>query len=70
MDEHCEQQSLVKGEIEVDESYFDSRRIKRKHSRGTSSKTPVFGILQRGGRAYAEIIPDCAKDTPTDGYPQ
>jgi len=24
---------------------------------------PAFGILQRGGRVYIEIVPDCAKAT-------
>ena len=43
--EHCEKQSPLKGEIEVDESYFGARRIKGKRGRGASGKTPVFGIL-------------------------
>ncbi len=61
--EHCEQQSPLKGEIEVDESYFGARRIKGKRGRGASGKTPVFGILQRGGKVYTEVVPDCAKAT-------
>jgi transposase len=61
--QHCEQQSPLKGEIEVDESYFGARRIKGKRGRGASGKTPVFGILQRGGKVYTEIVPDCAKAT-------
>ncbi len=61
--EFCEQQSPFKGVIEVDESYFGGKRIKGKRGRGAGSKTPVFGILQRGGKVYAEIVPDCAKAT-------
>ena len=61
--EHCEQQSPVKGEIEVDESYFGARRFKGKRGRGFSGKKPVFGIFQRGGRVYTEIVPDFAKAT-------
>ena len=61
--EHCEQLSPLKGEIEVDESYFGAKRIKGKRGRGASGKTPVFGILQRGGKVYTEIVPDCAKST-------
>ena len=38
------------GEIEVDESYFEARRIKGKRCHGAYGKTPVFGILQRGGK--------------------
>lgn len=35
---------------------------KLKRSRGTF-KQPVFGIFERDGRAYAEIVPDCTKAT-------
>ena len=61
--EYCEQQSPFKGEIEVDESYFGGKRIKGKRGRGAFKKTPVFGILKRGGKVYTEIVPDCAKAT-------
>jgi transposase-like protein len=61
--EFCEQQSPFSGEIEVDESYFGAKRIKGKRGRGASGKTPVFGILERGGKVYTEIVPDCAKAT-------
>jgi transposase-like protein len=61
--EFCEQQSPFKGEIEVDESYFGGKRIKGKRGRGAYRKTPVFGILKRGGKVYTEIVPDCAKAT-------
>jgi len=59
-------ESLV-GKIEVDESYFGARRIrgfhgKRKRGRGTN-KQPVFGVFERAGRVYTEIIPDCKKAT-------
>jgi len=59
----CNQTSPFSGEIEVDESYFGARRVKGKRGRGASGKTPVFGILQRGGKVYTEIVPDCAKKT-------
>ena len=50
------------GEIEVDESYFGPRRLKgrsTKRGRGTH-RQPVFGILERNGRVYTEIIADCS----------
>lgn len=55
------------GENELDESYFGAKRIrgyhgKLKRGRGTN-KQPVFGILERNGRVYTEIIPDCKKKT-------
>lgn len=55
------------GKIECDESYFGARRIrgfhgKLKRGRGTY-KQPVFGIFERNGRVYTEIVPDCKKKT-------
>jgi len=61
--EFCERQSPFNGEVEVDESYFGGKRIKGKRGRGAGNKTPVFGILQRGGKVYIEIVPNCAKRT-------
>jgi len=61
--ELCKQGSPFQGEIEVDESYFGAKRIKGKRGRGAYGKTPVFGILERGGQVYTEIVPDCAKKT-------
>jgi len=60
---YCEQSSPFQGEIEVDESYFGARRVKGKRGRGADNKTPVFGLLQRGGKVYTEIVPDCARKT-------
>lgn len=61
--EFCESETPFKGEIEVDESYFGAKRIRGKRGRGAAGKTPVFGILQRQGKVYTEIVPDCAKTT-------
>lgn len=61
------QQALFVGTVEVDESYFGPTRPrgvtgKLKPGRGTL-KQPVFGIFERGGRVYTEIIPDTNKPT-------
>ena len=61
--EFCERESPFQGEVEVDETYFGGKRIKGKRGRGASGKTPVFGILQRSGKVYTEIVPNCAKAT-------
>ena len=61
--EFCDKQSPFHGEVEVDETYFGGKRIKGKRGRGAYRKTPVFGILQRGGKVYTEIVPNCAKST-------
>jgi transposase len=55
-------EALLSGEFEVDESYFGGRR-KGKRGRGSAGKVPVFGILKRGGKVYTQIIPDAASKT-------
>jgi len=54
-EESCERMDF--DEFEVDESYFGGRR-KRKRGRGAAGKIPVFGILNRGGKIYTQVIPD------------
>ena len=61
--EFCEAQSPFGGEVEVDESYFGARRIKGKRGRGAYGKTIVFGIFQRNGQVYTELVPNCRKPT-------
>ncbi|MFQ5786555.1 MAG: IS1595 family transposase [Thermodesulfobacteriota bacterium] len=61
--EICEQEFPLKGEIEVDESYFGAKRKKGKRGRGSYGKTPVFGILERNGKVYTEVVPDCSRAT-------
>ena len=53
---------MFDGEIEVDESYFGGKR-KSKRGRGAAGKTPVFGLLKRGGKVYTKIIPDASAAT-------
>ena len=55
------------GIVEVDESFFGAERVRghpgpRKRGRGTL-KQPVFGIFERGGRVYTEVIPDAKAPT-------
>ncbi len=62
--EACERDAFVqRGEVEIDESYFGPRRQRGKRGRGASGKTIVFGIFERDGRVYTEIVPDCRKRT-------
>jgi transposase len=60
--ERIEDDSPLQGEIEVDESYFGGVR-KGKRGRGAGGKTPVFGILKRGGRVYTKMIPNAKTAT-------
>ena len=50
------------GKIELDESYFGGAR-KGKRGRGAGGKVPVFGILKRGGKVYAQIIENAKSET-------
>jgi transposase-like protein len=50
------------GEFELDESYFGAKRIRGKRGRGAAGKTPVFGLLKRGGKVFVSIVPDCTKE--------
>ena len=53
---------LLKGEIEMDESYFGGRR-KGNRGRGATGKVPVFGILERKGQVFVEVVPDLKAQT-------
>ena len=60
---YCEEQSPFSGTVEVDESWFGAKRVKGKRGRGAYGKTTVFGIYERNGHVYTEIVPDCSKAT-------
>ena len=61
---------MFRGVVEVDESYFGAVRKRgdpgsRVRGRG-ASKQPVFGVIERGGEVFTEIIPDAKKKTLQD----
>lgn len=47
----------LSGKVEVDETYFGGRK---RGNRGLTNdeKSKIVGLVQRGGRAYAEIVPN------------
>ena len=51
------------GVVEADESYFGPRRVRGLSGRGASRKTIVFGIYERGGAVWCEIVPDVSRKT-------
>jgi transposase len=55
---------FLDGEVEVDESYFGGTR-KGKRGRGAAGKVPVFGLLKRGGKVHAVMIPDAKSQMPS-----
>jgi transposase-like protein len=52
----CETDSVVGGEIEVDEPYFGGRR-KGERGRGAGGKVPKFGLLKRRARSTRRSFP-------------
>ena len=58
---------LFFGIIELDEAYFGRKRLRginmpQKRGRGTW-KQPVFGVFEREGRVYTELVPDAKQLT-------
>jgi len=59
----CASKNPLRGEVELDESYFGPKRVKGKRGRGAGDKTIVFGILKRRGQVHTEVIPNAEKAT-------
>ncbi len=62
---------VFSGTVEIDETYIGGqwknkrnqyKAKKAKRGRGTA-KTPVFGILCRGGKVWAQVVPDVEAKT-------
>ena len=55
------------GVVEVDESFFGASRPRGVPPPGrpgrATLKQPVFGVFERGGRVFTEIVPDARKKT-------
>ena len=49
------------GEVEIDESYFGPRRVRGRRGRGASGKTPVIGLLKRGGKVFTSVVANCSR---------
>ncbi|MCW5688491.1 MAG: IS1595 family transposase [Pseudolabrys sp.] len=54
---------MLRGHVEMDEAYVGGRRHGGKRGRGAEGKTIVFGMVERGGRLVAEVIPDVKQAT-------
>ena len=50
--EVCEGDSLLSGNIELDESYFGPSRIRGKRGCGVGHKTIVFELLLKSGKVF------------------
>jgi transposase len=49
------------GEVEIDECYFGPRRVRGRRGRGAGGKTPVIGLLKRGGKVFTGVVKNCSK---------
>lgn len=59
---HTREAQPFAGEVEADESYFGGHR-KGVRGRGAAGKVPVLGLLKRGGRVHAVMIPNLRSAT-------
>ena len=60
--ESLKEMSADGGEFEADESYFGARRVRGRRGRGATGKTPVFGLLKRGGRVFVKAVENCSRE--------
>jgi len=52
----------LSGCVEADETYIGGKRH-GKRGRGAEGKTPVFGMVERGGSVVASVVPDVKGST-------
>ena len=58
-----ETESPFSDDVEADESCFGTRRVRGVRGRGAKGKTIVFGLPERGGKVYTQIVPDVSGRT-------
>ena len=49
---------ILHGDVEVDETYIGGKRSGGKRGRGAAGKTIVMGMVERGGKVKAKVVPD------------
>lgn len=68
---HPNFQAVMTGIVEVDETYVggkegnkhESKKTPGNQGRSTKTKTPIVGVLQRGGHVIAQVVSDVTSDT-------
>jgi transposase len=61
MEMAMEEARLFTGEVEIDESYFGPRSVRGRRGRGAGGKTPVIGLLKRGGKVFTGMVKNCSR---------
>ena len=56
-------QDPFSGEVEIDESYFGGKMKGGKRGRGSENKTPVVGMVERGGKLEVHTVEDVKAKT-------
>lgn len=51
------------GVVELDETYYGGRHYGGKRGLGAANKTPVFGMVERGGRVLTKVVRKVKKHT-------
>lgn len=54
--------NMFTGNVEMDESYFGGKG-KEIRGRGADNKIPVFGMVERGGKLQAKVVPNVKRAT-------
>jgi len=62
LSEISESAAPLRGEIEIDESYFGARRVRGKRGRGAGRKVPVIGVLKRDDQVYCDVLENCSRE--------
>jgi hypothetical protein len=67
-----EEISLEGSTVEIDEMYHGGKRKNGtgRPMRGDKTKSPVMGMVERGGRVVARVIPDCTSKTLLENMKQ
>src|SRR6266478_8503353 len=68
----AEEINLEGSSVEIDEMYHGGKRKNGtgRPMRGDKTKSPVMGMVERGGRVVARVIPDCTSKTLLENVKQ
>lgn len=70
---YCENNHQLEGDVELDESFVGgknknrhaNKKVKNSQGRSFKDKTPVLGMLERGGKVVCRVVKDTSKKSLT-----